>query len=47
MGKSVLALAFKLVLQAHQLEKDSNIFLTFFYIAGKEIGKKVVYEIQI
>jgi hypothetical protein len=47
MGKPVLALAFKLALQVHQLEKDPNIFLTVFYIIGREIGKKLVYEIQI
>jgi len=40
MGKPVLALAFKFALRVHQPEK--NIFLTVFYIVGREIRKKQV-----
>ena len=47
MGKPILTLMFKLMLQVHQLEKNPNIFLTVFYVVGREIGKKLVYEIQI
>ena len=43
MGKLVLALA----LRVHQLEKIPNICFTFFYVVGREIGKKLVYKIQI
>jgi len=38
---------FKLTLRGYQLEKNPNIFFTFFYIVGREIRKKLVYEIQI
>jgi len=38
---------FKLTLRVHQLEKNPNIFFTFFYIVGRESRKKLVYEIQI
>jgi len=41
------SLVFKIALQVHQLEKNPNIFLTVFYIVGREIGKKLVYENQI
>jgi len=41
------SLAFKIALRVHQLEKNPNILLTVFYIVGREIGKKLVYEIQI
>jgi len=41
MGKLVLALAVQTHV-IHQLEKNPNIFFTFFYIVGREIGKKLV-----
>ena len=42
LGKAVLQLA----LQVYQLEKFSIIFITVFYIVGKEFRKKLVYKFR-
>ena len=47
MGRLVLAIAVQTHVAGSSAGENPNIFFIFFYIVGREIRKKLVYEIQI